>query len=100
MLIQFSLTPTLSMQCAHYSYKDKKSHKSAFGGGLFHVKYYVMDDISLIGTQGKQPAAKTRQDSLFASKGSEAVMRSETCVEPTQSGIFYAGKILFFINVF
>jgi len=59
-----------------------------------------MDDISLIGTQGKQPATKTRQDSLFASKGSEAVVRSETFVEPTQSGIFYAGEILFFINMF
>ena len=51
-----------------------------------------MYDISLIGTQGKQPAAKTRQDSLFTSKRSEAAKRSETCAEPTQSGIFYAGK--------
>ena len=59
-----------------------------------------MDDISLIGTQGKQPATKTRQDSLFASKRSEVAMRSETCAEPTQSGIFYAGGILFFVNVF
>ena len=60
-----------------------------------------MDDICLIGTQGKQPATKTtRQDSLFTSKQSEFAMRSETCVEPTQSGIFYAGKILFFITVF
>ncbi|XP_044175056.1 uncharacterized protein LOC114949013 [Acropora millepora] len=43
------------------------------------------------GTQGKQPATKTtRQDSLFTSKQSEFAMRSETCVEPTQSGIFYA----------
>ena len=50
-----------------------------------------MDDICLIGTQGKQPATKTRQDSLFTGKPSEISMRSETCVEPTQSGIFYAG---------
>ncbi|XP_044170453.1 uncharacterized protein LOC114951019 [Acropora millepora] len=42
------------------------------------------------GTQGKQPATKTRQDSLFASKRSEVAMRSETCAEPTQSGISYA----------
>ncbi|XP_015764074.1 PREDICTED: uncharacterized protein LOC107343052 isoform X9 [Acropora digitifera] len=43
------------------------------------------------GTQGKQPATKTtRQDSLFTSKHSEIAMRSETCVEPTQSGISYA----------
>ena len=60
-----------------------------------------MDDICLIGTQGKQPATKTtRQDSLFTSKHSEIAMRSETCVEPTQSGISYAGKILFFIDIF
>ena len=60
-----------------------------------------MDDVCLIGTQGKQPATKTvRQHSLFTSKQSEFAMRSETCVEPTQSGIFYAGKILFFVNVF
>ena len=60
-----------------------------------------MDDICLIGTQGKQPATKTtRQDSLFKGKRCEIAMRSETCVEPTHSGIFYAGKIFFFINVF
>ncbi|XP_015764082.1 PREDICTED: uncharacterized protein LOC107343052 isoform X16 [Acropora digitifera] len=45
------------------------------------------------GTQGKQPATKTtRQDSLFTSKHSEIAMRSETCVEPTQSGISYAER--------
>ena len=61
----------------------------------------VMDGICLIGTQGKQPAAKTtRQDSLFTGKHPEFAMRSETCVLPTQSGIFYAGKILFFLTVF
>ena len=60
-----------------------------------------MDDICLIGTQGKQPATKTtRPHSVFTSKQSEFAMRSETCVEPTLSGIFYAGKILFFITVF
>ena len=60
-----------------------------------------MDGICLIGTQGKQPATKTtRQDSLFTGNHSEIAVRSETCVEPTQSGIFYTGKILFFINVF
>ena len=54
-----------------------------------------MDDICLIGTRGKQPAIKTtRQDSLFTGKHSEIAMRSETCVEPAQSGIFYAGKIV------
>ena len=37
----------------------------------------------------------TRQDSLFIGKHSEIAMRSETCVEPAQSGIFYAGKILY-----
>ncbi|XP_067023513.1 uncharacterized protein [Acropora muricata] len=43
------------------------------------------------GTQSKQPATKpTRQDSLFTSKHSEFAIRSETCVEPTQSGISYA----------
>ncbi|XP_015776066.1 PREDICTED: uncharacterized protein LOC107354137 isoform X13 [Acropora digitifera] len=43
------------------------------------------------GTQGKQPATKTtRQDSLFKGKRCEIAMRSETCVEPTHSGIFYA----------
>ncbi|XP_044175085.1 D-inositol 3-phosphate glycosyltransferase-like [Acropora millepora] len=53
------------------------------------------------GTRGKQPATKTTgQDSLFTSKHSEIAMISETCVEPTQSGISYAGKILFFLNVF
>ena len=60
-----------------------------------------MGDLCLIGTQGKQPATKTiRQHSVFPSKQSEFAMRSETCIEPTQSGIFYAGKILFFITVF
>ena len=60
-----------------------------------------MDDICLIGTQGKQPATKTRrQDSLFTGQRSEMSMRFETCVEPTQSGNFYAGKIHFFITVF
>ena len=59
-----------------------------------------MDDIGLIGTQGKQPATKTRQDSLFTSKHSEIAMISETCVEPTQSGSFYAGKFLFFIYIY
>ena len=58
-----------------------------------------MDGICLIGTQGKQPATKTRQDSLFTSKHSEIATRSESCVEPTQSGNFYAGKILSFINI-
>ena len=58
-----------------------------------------MDDVSLIGTQGKQPATKTtREDSLFTSKHSEIAMISETRVEPTQIGIFYGAKILFFIN--
>ncbi|XP_068713671.1 uncharacterized protein [Montipora foliosa] len=43
------------------------------------------------GTQGKQPATKTtRQDSLFKGRHCEIAMRSESCVEPTQSGIFYA----------
>ena len=51
-----------------------------------------MDDISLIGTQGKQPAAKTRQDSLFTGKRSEVAVRSETDAEPTQSEFFYTGK--------
>ena len=60
-----------------------------------------MDDICLIGIQGKQPATKTaRQDSLFTGKHSEMSMRFDTCVEPTQSGSFYAGKIHFFITVF
>ena len=60
-----------------------------------------MDGIFLIGTQGKQPATKTmKQDSLFTGEHSDLAIRSETCVEPTQSGIFYAGKILFFITVF
>ena len=60
-----------------------------------------MDNICLIGTRGKQPATKaTGQDSLFTRKHSEIAMISETCVEPTQSGISYAGKILFFFNVF
>ena len=60
-----------------------------------------MDDICLIGTQGKQPATKTtRKDSLFTGKHSEIDMRSESCVEPTQGGISYAGKIVFFITVF
>ena len=58
-----------------------------------------MDGICLIGTQGKQLATKTRHDSLFTGKHFEFAMRSETCVEPTQSGIFYAGKILFFITI-
>ena len=54
-----------------------------------------MDDICLIGTQGKQPATKTmRQDSLFTGKRSEIAMRSESRV------FYHAGKILFFINVF
>ena len=60
-----------------------------------------MDGICLIGTQGKQPATKTtRQDSLFTGKQSEFALRSETCVESNQSGIFHAGKILFLITVF
>jgi len=60
-----------------------------------------MDDICLIGTQGKQPATNTvRQHSLSTCKQSEFAMRSETCVQPTQSGILYAGQILFFVNVF
>ncbi|XP_044175072.1 uncharacterized protein LOC114961666 isoform X5 [Acropora millepora] len=43
------------------------------------------------GTQGKQPATKTtRQHSVFTSQQSEFAMRSETWVEPTLSGIFYA----------
>ena len=89
------------MKFAHHSYKDKKSHKSTLRRGAALSRwFYVMYDISLIGTQGKQPATKTRQDSLFTSKRSEAALRSETCAELTQSGIFYAGKILFFINVF
>ena len=100
MLIQFALTLELisSMKFTHYSYKDKKSHKSTLGGRVLCNDFLY--DISLIGTQGKQPATKTRQDSLFTSKRSEAAMRSETCAEPTQSAIFYAGKILFFINAF
>ena len=58
-------------------------------------------NICLIGTQGNEPATKTtRQDSLFTSKHSEIGMISESCVEPTQGGISYAGKILFFINIF
>ena len=60
-----------------------------------------MVDICLIGTQGEQPATKTtRQDSLFTGKQSEFAMRSESCAETTQSGIFYAGKIVFFVTVF
>ena len=59
-----------------------------------------MDDICLLGTHGKQPATKTmRQDSLFTSKHSEIAVMSETCVEPTQRGIFNTGKILFFISI-
>ena len=58
-----------------------------------------MDGICLIGTEGKQPATKTRQDSLLTGKHSEIAMRSEPCVEPTQSGLFYAGKMVFFIKV-
>ena len=88
------------MKFVHYSYKDKNSHKFALEGGLSRW-CYVMDDICLIGTHGKQPATKTtRQDLLFTGKHSEIAMISETCVEPTQSGFFYAGKILFFINIF
>ena len=60
-----------------------------------------MGGICLIGTQGKQHGTKTtRQGSLFTGKHSKLAMRSETCVEPTQSGIFHAGKNLFFLNVF
>ena len=82
------------MKFAHYSYKDKKSRKSTLEGAL-SLYFYVMDDICLIGTQGKQPATKTmRQDSLFTGKRSEIAMRSESRV------FYHAGKILFFINVF
>ena len=59
-----------------------------------------MHDICVIGTQGKQPATKARQDSLFTGKHSEIAMRSEPCVKRTQGGIFYAGKGLFFTNIF
>ena len=88
------------MKFSYYSYNDMKSNKSTLEGALSY-KFYVMDDICLIGTQGKQPATKTvRQHSLSTCKQSEFVMRSETCVEPTQSGIFYAGKILFFAKIY
>ena len=87
------------MKFVHYSYKGKKSHKSTLEGAVSHY-FYVMDDICLIGTHGKQPGTKTmRQDSLFTSKHSEIAMMSETCVEPTQWGIFNAGKIRFFISI-
>ena len=77
------------------------SHTNLHWRALFHVIFYVMDDICLIGTQGKQPTTKTtRQDSLFTSKHSEIALTSETCVEPTESGRFYSGNILFFRNVF
>ena len=60
-----------------------------------------MDYICLIGNQGKQPVTETaRQDSFFTGKHLEIAIRSETRVKPTQSGIFYSGKILFFIIVF
>ena len=81
------------MKFVHYSYKDKTLQKSTLEGGSFTL-VYVMDDICLTGTQGNQPATKTRQDSLFTSKHSEIATISETCVEPIQSGIVYAGKIL------
>ncbi|XP_015767989.1 PREDICTED: uncharacterized protein LOC107346689 isoform X2 [Acropora digitifera] len=52
----------------------------------------VIPQVISTGTQGKQPATRTtRQDSLFTGKHSEISMRSETCVEPTQSGTFYGG---------
>ncbi|XP_015771821.1 PREDICTED: uncharacterized protein LOC107350108 isoform X1 [Acropora digitifera] len=55
------------------------------------VKKQRCDTNIRTGTQGKQPATKTtRQDSLFTGKDSEFAMRFKTCVEPTQSGIFYA----------
>ncbi|XP_015764078.1 PREDICTED: uncharacterized protein LOC107343052 isoform X12 [Acropora digitifera] len=53
------------------------------------MKQRLVTDIRT-GTQGKQPATKTRQDSLFTSKHSEIATRSESCLEPTQSGNFYA----------
>ena len=63
---------------------DKKSHNSTLEGALSR-QIYVMDDICLIGTQGKQTATKTtRQDSLFTGKHREIAMRSETCVELTK----------------
>ena len=96
MLIQLALTLGLI-----YEICSLQEVTQIYIGGCSFTLVYVMDDICLIGTQGKQPAIKTTsQDSLFTSKHSEIAMVSETCVEPTQSEIFYAGKILFFINVF
>ena len=44
--------------------------------GALSRQFYVMDGISLIGTQGKRPAKKTtRQDSLFTSKHVEFGMK-------------------------
>ncbi|XP_044171256.1 uncharacterized protein LOC114961641 isoform X2 [Acropora millepora] len=52
---------------------------------------FVIPEGTTRGTQGKQPATKTtRPHSVFTSKQSEFAMRSETCVEPTLSEIFYA----------
>ena len=63
------------MKFSHDSYDAKKSHKFTLEGPLSR-KFYVMDGIYLIGTQGKQPATKTtRQDSLFTGKHAEFGMR-------------------------
>ena len=63
------------MKFSHHSYDDKKSHKSMLEGALSH-KFYVLDGICLIGTQGKQPATKTtKQYSLFTGTHAEFGMR-------------------------
>ena len=95
MLIHFALTIFI-YEISSLLLSRQEVTQIFIGGGSSTVV------LCLIGTQGKQPATKTmRQHSLFTSKQSEFAMRSKTCVEPTQSGIFYAVyKILFFITVF
>jgi len=58
-----------------------------------------MDDICLIGTQGKQRATKTtRQHSVFTSQQSEFAMKSETCVEPTLSDYYFFNLFIYFLK--
>ena len=101
MLIQLALTLDLIYEICSLLLLRQEVTQIRYIGGCSFTLVLVMDDICPIGTQGKQPATKTTsQDSLFTSKHSEIAMISETCVEPTQSGVFYASKILSFTTVF